>query len=321
MGVSVAENFDASGSKSNVVVWVVILIIALALGGGAFWYIRGDSAQDMIATEKVETDKVGITTTGPPVVDLSKVDEGGPQVEKMEERKKEHGLTKSVDAVVREEESVKVGDTTVQMKQIVSQIEAKKKGQPLDATAVLEESIGPAQEGVVEAEILPELKLGGQAQTTAGSAGAGGVKAAKTGMAKAAGQTKTGGSAQGGTIARETPRYGLHLVRSRENLWKVHLAFLREYFARHGINIPPGADRPKAGGKSSGIARILKFAEREVFVYNVRTKKLDDDLDMIRPNEKIVIFNITKLDEILRDLDEGKIEKLRLEGGKLYTEG
>ena len=89
---------------------------------------------------------------------------------------------------------------------------------------------------------------------------------------------------------------------------------------RRGSSWPKGADQPGRGGKSSGVARILKYAEKMVFIYSLKENKLSDNLDLIRPNEKIVVFNISRLDSILRTLDAEKIKKVHLDKDTLTLE-
>ena len=68
------------------------------------------------------------------------------------------------------------------------------------------------------------------------------------------------------------------------------------------------------------MARILKYAERMVHIYSLKDNELSDNLDLIKPNEKIVIFNITRLDKILRELNAEEIKKVHLEGDNLTLE-
>ena len=114
--------------------------------------------------------------------------------------------------------------------------------------------------------------------------------------------------------------YGIYMVRPGDNLWNIHFRVLKEYFAHHGIKLSPGADEPGPHGRSSGVGKILKYAERMVYVYNVKTEELTDNLNLLQPGQKIVVFNMTQLDNVLRKLDKENIKRLRLDGQTLQAE-
>ncbi len=89
--------------------------------------------------------------------------------------------------------------------------------------------------------------------------------------------------------------WGAHLVRPGDNLWQIHLSLLREYMASRGVILPPGADQPKTSGYSSGVGKILKFAEHMVGVYNIKTGEMSHNLNLLEPGEKIVVFNLSEI--------------------------
>ncbi len=308
--------------SGNFVVWGVLLLLALALGGGLIYYIRSQNPEEKLAQETLPestttSDRVGIGDEGrDKVVDLTDTEKDSDQGREMARRKEELGIKKSLDAVVKEKETVKIGDKTVSMSKIIGQIKAKEKGAESSATGetapIKEENLGEKKEsqetmvskrietGTAKKEIPPEAEKSGAAEPAPGKV----IEMAEIRESIEKGETK----------------YGIHLVLPGENLWKVHLDFLREYFAKKGIVIARGADKPGRGGQSSGVARILKYAERMVYVYNIKDGKLSDNLNLIRPNEKIVVFNISRLDSILKKLDAEKIERVHLDGEKLILE-
>jgi hypothetical protein len=97
--------------------------------------------------------------------------------------------------------------------------------------------------------------------------------------------------------------WGAYLVRPGDNLWAIHLRLLREYMASRGVKVPPGADRPLAGGYSSDLGKILKFAEHMVGVYNVQTGQMSHNLNLLEPGEKIIVFNLSEIFAQLQDMD------------------
>jgi hypothetical protein len=110
--------------------------------------------------------------------------------------------------------------------------------------------------------------------------------------------------------------YGIYVVRPGDNLWNIHFALLREFFGSRGTVIPSVADEP-LGNRSSGVGRILKYAEKMVYIFNLRTKMLSKDLDLLQPQEKIVIFNLTNLNKILAPLTADQIDSIRFDGQDL----
>jgi hypothetical protein len=112
-------------------------------------------------------------------------------------------------------------------------------------------------------------------------------------------------SLQGGKVSA----WGVHMVRPGDNLWHIHYQLLREYLAGRGIELPPRSDQPVATGKSTGVGKILKFAEHMVGVYNLRTGKMTKDINLLEPGQKVVVFNLS---EIFAQLDQ--VEPTELNG-------
>lgn len=110
--------------------------------------------------------------------------------------------------------------------------------------------------------------------------------------------------------------YGIYVVRAGDNLWNIHFAFLREYLGHLGIKIAPKDDEP-IGSRSSGVGRILKYAENMVYIFNLKTKELSEDLNMLEPAEKIIIFNLPRLNSLLGSLTAEQLKTVRFDGRDL----
>ncbi len=110
--------------------------------------------------------------------------------------------------------------------------------------------------------------------------------------------------------------YGIYVVRAGDNLWNIHFAFLREYLGHLGIEIAPLDDEP-VGSQSSGVGRILKYAENMVYIFNLKTKELSEDLNMLEPAEKIIIFNLPRLHSMLGSLTAEQLKTVRFDGRDL----
>ena len=131
----------------------------------------------------------------------------------------------------------------------------------------------------------------------------------------AAGQA---GSAEAKPGKEPVNYYGIYLVRAGDNLWNIHFAFLREYLGHLGIQVAPMDDEP-VGSHSSGVGRILKYAENMVYIFNLKTGELSEDLNLLEPAEKIVIFNLSRLYAILGSLTPEQLQTVRFDGRDLIV--
>ncbi|MBW1988549.1 MAG: hypothetical protein JRI97_03290 [Deltaproteobacteria bacterium] len=112
--------------------------------------------------------------------------------------------------------------------------------------------------------------------------------------------------------------FGLHVVREGDNIWNIHFRLLQEYFASRGVTLSPMADEPMPEGYSSGVGKILKFSENMVHIYNLKTKALDEDLNLIQPNSKVVVYNMNRVFALLSKIDTDEVEHVRFDGDTLW---
>ncbi|MBU4382967.1 MAG: hypothetical protein KKH66_12895 [Proteobacteria bacterium] len=121
-------------------------------------------------------------------------------------------------------------------------------------------------------------------------------------------------SLQGGKVSA----WGIHMVRTGDNLWQIHYQLLREYLAGRGVNLPLRADQPELRGYSTGVGKILKFAEHMVGVYNLRTGQMTKDLNLLEPGQKVVIFNLSEIFAQLDKVDPKEINGVLYDGRVLF---
>lgn len=124
-------------------------------------------------------------------------------------------------------------------------------------------------------------------------------------------------------VARVIPEervdlFGVYVVRSGDNIWNIHFQFLTEYFSRRGVTLSSRADEPLRPGVSSGVGKILKFAENMVYIYNIRERRLSFDLNQIQPLSKIVIFNMGQVFQMLDQISYENIRSIRYDGENLW---
>ncbi|AOY59115.1 MULTISPECIES: hypothetical protein [Desulfococcus] len=116
----------------------------------------------------------------------------------------------------------------------------------------------------------------------------------------------------------KTEVYGIYIVRPGDNIWNIHFQFLKENFASRGILLSPVADEPNERGVSSGVGKILKFAEGMVYIYNLRERRLSDNVNIIQPMTKIIVFNMAKAIDLIKKIERDDIKRIQFDGETLW---
>lgn len=192
-------------------------------------------------------------------IDYKALEEDGEQKALMEDRKKKLGIKKSLDMIVKSDESFKVGESTVSMQDI------------------LEKAF--TREGEVYEQKLTESGTAEPAQ----------VKA-----------------------------YGIYVVQPGDNLWNIHFGILRDYYADKGIAVEARADEPGSQGFSSGIGKILKFSETMVIIYNMVEEKVVQDINLLEPLSKVVVYNMEAVFNLLKDINYDNVNRIQFDGKNIW---
>lgn len=257
--------------------WVLLLLVVLAVGVGVtYWLFSGGEPDEPIIQAKpiipaappatAEAKPGAVPPAVPPpsktgdTVDMAKLRgdkpaQGAPQGQmavEQAERKKSYGLHKSLDAVVRSDEKLKIGDKTITLTDLEKKLVVESRGE------ILEKPLGGTQ--------------------------------------------------------RKTTAWGFHLVRAKENLWEIHFRLFKEFLASKGVKISDRADRPLPSGKSSGVGKILKFAEHMVGVYNLKTGHMSKNLNHLEPGSKLVVFNLSEIFSELSKIDPKDLSGIMYDG-------
>ena len=121
-----------------------------------------------------------------------------------------------------------------------------------------------------------------------------------------------------GGAARPVQTFGIYVVKPGDNIWNIHFRFLRDYFENRGVRLSPLADEPDERGYSSGVGKLLKFSENLVYIYNIQEKSFTEDLNLIYPMSKIVIYNMDKVYALLDSIDTSQIDEIQFDGENLW---
>lgn len=193
-------------------------------------------------------------------------------------RKTTMGVDEGIDMIVRADESFVVGDTTLSMAEIAKQILEKKN--------LLEkkpnQTLGPGLSQDLSHEDIIEIK-----------------------------------PKQEHRSPPKTEIYGIYIVKPGDNIWNIHFKFLKGYFKNKGMAISSKADEPNENGLSSGVGRLLKFSEKMVYIYNIEKRRLDLDLHLLKPDSKIVVYNMAQVFSLLNRIRPDDLDRIQYDGDRL----
>ncbi len=129
--------------------YLIIAACCIVLIVGGFWFVSRQREQLVKHPEGVPVLPAKKRVLIPPekIIDYGKLKEESDQAltELMKERKAPYGIDKSIDMIVKSDESIKVGDKTVRMKKILDEIQLKQ-GEILETDL----ETGAAQEKIRE---------------------------------------------------------------------------------------------------------------------------------------------------------------------------
>jgi len=331
-------NQNRSSPKSLVGTLSIVVVIAAILFLNHFfqwypwpWQEISSPSKKQSATEIVKDHKSKSLDIEQPqqklVIDYEKIKKNSdPDIKELvQRRKKELGLDKSVDMVVKSGEIIRVGKEKIALNQILAEIEAKQKDQTvsvdtLQSLQLKSSSSDTKKKAKVNSVKSVPIKQQITKESFSVKRALKVVSSTKDSQIRSS-ETRSPLMSRSTQLRKQpTSYYGIYLVKDGDNLWNIHFAFMREYFASKDIIVSTAADEP-SGTQSSGVGRILKYAEKMVYIFNLKTKKLSRDINHLKPLEKIVIFNISNLHRILGSLTESQLNTLRFDGMNLFVTG
>ena len=315
----------------GIVVICVILIAAIVISV-RLWRKQGNEVGPVAVSETPAA--VEAPAASAPVLDYGQLGKETPFKTLMDKRKEDLGVNKGVDIIAKPNESLKIGEYTVSMQEILDQIRLKEGG-------IVEKKLDE-QDTAQTLQKNPEEKLWKPGQPAIKKTGK------KISPEEFHGIQKEGGIIEKKLDEQDTAQallkdpekklpepgqpaikkagkkvfveevYGIHVVRPGDNIWNIHFAFLKDYFAHKGIALSPLADESDTRGVSSGIGKILKFSEKMVYIYNVKQRKIDLDLNMLQPLTKIVIFKMKPVFALMDRIDYKNVDRIQFDGEALW---
>lgn len=242
--------------SNNALKIVVICVIFIAIVVTGLKFYTGQKPEP-VANGISETVRVPVTSRS--VIDYGKLEKDRDLQELMQKRKEHYGIENGLDMIVKSDESVKIGDSTVSMQEIL-------------------EKARLTRGDFIEKDIK-------DGQVTSG---------------------------------QKDQEYGIYVVRPEDNIWNIHFRLLKDYFTSRGISLSPLADEADREGYSSGVARVLKFSENMDCIYNLNKGELENNLDLIHPLSKIVIYNMNEVFALLDQIDYHTVKNIRFDGETLW---
>ncbi len=234
---------------------IVLCVVIFITGAGLMVWLK----QNPEPGKKTAPENVQIQTNAETVIDVNTLQEDPELKGRMQQRKARFGLEKGVDIIAKSNESFKIGDITVSMKEILDKIRIKRGD-------------------IIEKDL----------------------------------------KSKGTDEKNKLETFGIYIVQPGDNIWNIHFNFMKDYFAHKGITLSPLADESVEGGRSSGVAKLLKFSENTVNIYNLKEHKLDVDLNLIFPLTKLVVYNMDQIFALLDLIDYEHVNNIQFDGETLW---
>ena len=243
--------------KAPVMVGCALIVLILAAG---VFFLTTDRNEEKKPGEEVT--RAIIPPKAGSVIDYGKLENEDELDKMMQDRKEEYGVKDSVDMIVTSDESIKVGDNTVSMEEILDKVRLK------------------------QGDFI-EKDLGWGNKTEKGHL-----------------ENKEG--------------FGIYVVQPGDNIWNIHFRLLKDFFEKRGVDLPPLSDESDKNGTSSGVGRILKFSENMVYIFNLKSRKLDANIHLIEPLGKVVVYRMDEVFDLLEQIDLSKVSTIRFDGENLW---
>jgi hypothetical protein len=103
--------------KILIIAFIVVILLAMGIAGLMFWQKQGKAPLSENIPQKIR-----IPVQSQAVLDYNRLEKDNELNTLMNKRKEEYGLNKEIDMVVTSKESIKIGDSMIQMQDILDKI-------------------------------------------------------------------------------------------------------------------------------------------------------------------------------------------------------
>jgi len=128
----------------------------------------------------------------------------------------------------------------------------------------------------------------------------------------------------GEMASKKSDAFGIHILKARDHLPNIHFQILKELANSRGISLSRMPGEPESG-PGLMAEKILTFSEDNVYIYDIKKKKLTSDANLLEANSKIVIHRLERALALLDSMDDrlidGGLVHYEKSGVKLYFDG
>jgi hypothetical protein len=255
-----------TGKKSRALVLIVLaglVLLAVLAGVRLLTQPAGQPPAPAGSTDTARTappGQPGADAAPGAVIDYSKLGSDEALKAMMAERKEALQVGEGIDIIARSDETLKIGENKVSMREIQDQIK-------LQLGEISEQNLGP----------------------------------------------------DGKPVPGKVELYGVYVVQPGDNLWNIHFRFLQDHFRRHGVELARTADEPNQKGYSSGVGKLLKFSENVVYIYNLKDRQFSDNLNLLEPQTKIVVYKMDRVFDLLQQINYQHLDRIAFDGDTLWV--
>lgn len=283
-------------------------------------------AKDIIGKTQIPLKTKPVIVPARPI-DYNKIEKDGEMRALIQKRKERFGLDKGVDIIIKANESIKIGTITVPMKEILDKIRLKRGRLIIEDLMLKPLSTISHQSPKEISDKLRKFKIRYTELEKALEHKRGQLKVASAKTKDLLRKEIETLQHQKKILEDEIKQiireekieaYGIYVVRENDNIWNIHFSFMKDYFQHKGVLLEPQSDEPDKQGVSSGMGKILKFSEHMVYIYNIKERKLDIDLDLLYPLSKIVIFNMGEVFSLLDQIDYEHVNQIQYDGETIW---
>ncbi|MEJ2658469.1 MAG: hypothetical protein P8012_14970 [Desulfobacterales bacterium] len=108
--------------RTNIIIGIIVVAVVLVAAVTGLKFMLKPASKTGVQKEK---DKIQIPSKQEQIIDYNKIEEDKKLQALMQKRKAEYGLEKGVDMIAKSNESLKIGDETVSMQEILDKIRLK----------------------------------------------------------------------------------------------------------------------------------------------------------------------------------------------------